>query len=79
MSNAKVEHGYLSINYSATIEGVHCVAVNCDGYDTYKHLPAAVRFEEPTGVYRLLGKTGWNSDKNEAYYQSNAMLAKVVR
>jgi hypothetical protein len=74
MSNvAKVEHGYVNVKYSATIEGVQCAVVGCADYDVYKHLPAAVSFEG-----RLLGKTGWNSDNGEAYYQSNASIAKVV-
>jgi hypothetical protein len=43
------------------------------GYDTMKHLPAGV-------VYggREYGKTGWNSDKDVAYYSTSKSFARKV-
>ena len=52
------------------IEGVGCLVTGCADYDEYRALPQVVRFEE-----RLYGRTGWNSDRGVAYYQTNAMVA----
>lgn len=56
-------------------DGVHCLILSCEnGYDTYKHLPDVLRYEE-----RLYGKTGWNSDSLVAYYKTDVKLAEVVK
>lgn len=56
------------------IDGVSGVIVDCSDFDSFKILPAALSFQD-----KVLGKTGWNSDKCEAYYQSNALIAFPTR
>jgi hypothetical protein len=51
------------------VEGVTCIVVSCEDYDHYKQLPHVVSYNGT-----LCGKTGWNSDTNRAYYQSNAHI-----
>jgi hypothetical protein len=70
----KAEPEYLTINYSARIEGVLCVVVDCQDFDHFKRLPQVVSYNGT-----LLGKTGWSSDTNIAHYQSNAHMVRVVR
>ena len=71
--NAKIEKDYMTIKYHAEIDGITCCVVDCSSYDHFKTLPQAVSHN---GI--LCGKSGWNSDKNEAYYQSNASLVRKV-
>lgn len=69
---AKIESGYMTIKYHAKIEGITCCVVDCNDFDCFKSLPHAVSYNGT-----LCGKSGWNSDKNEAYYQSNVTLVTV--
>jgi hypothetical protein len=71
---AKVEKDYISVKASMVLEGQLVVEVDCEDYDYYRSLPAAITFDG-----KLLGKTGWNSDRNYACYKQGVMLAKVVR
>lgn len=70
---AKIENEYMTIKYHATIDDITCCVVDCSDFDYFKSLPQAVSYN---GI--LCGKSGWNSDKNEAYYQSNASLVRKV-
>jgi hypothetical protein len=63
----------ITILQHATVEGTLCLACNCADFDCFKALPEVVEFEG-----KLCGKTGWNSDKNLAYYQSNARIALTI-
>lgn len=47
-----------------------CLTTTCPDYDAYKALPDAVEFGGA-----VFGKTGWNSDRGDAYYKSDAMVA----
>ena len=72
-NSVKVEAGYMVARVVVEVEGVTVVVVGCDGgYDTFKTLPPVV-----TANGKRCGKTGWNSYRNEAYYQSNANIVKV--
>lgn len=72
MSRVKVEPDYLVALETGVVEGVTCVSVACTDYDHFRKLPAAISHN---GI--LCGKTGWNSDKHQAYYQSNATLVRI--
>jgi hypothetical protein len=63
----------ITILRQANIEGVLCLECNCQDFDCFQALPSVVEFEGT-----LCGKTGWNSDRNVAYYQSNARIARAV-
>jgi len=54
--------------------GVNVVTVSCDGYDELKKLPKVIEYHN-----RVYGQTGWNSDKNVAYYRDDAQLARCHR
>lgn len=71
MSRAKIENDYISLVEHGFLDGVTYCVVDCQDFDQYKELPSAVSFN---GV--LCGKTGWNSDKNRAYYQSTGLVAR---
>ncbi len=45
----------------------------CHDYDHLKELPEVVSYE---GI--ICGRTGWNSDKNLAYYKSTAKVALPI-
>lgn len=72
-SVVRYEPGYLNVIQGGFIGDDFCCIVQCDDYDHYRRLPAAVSFED-----RLLSRTGWNSDLHQAYYKSNVLLAKKV-
>lgn len=72
-SVVKEEKGYLQVLQGGFVEDNFCIMVQCDDYDHFKRLPAAVSFNG-----KLLGKTGWNSDTHRCHYQENAQLAKEV-
>ena len=54
-------------------EGITCLVVDCKDFDHFVTLPAALSYQG-----HVCGKTGWNSDKNAAYYQSNAKVAYIL-
>lgn len=78
---AKVIHDAISIIGAHIIDGEVVLETTCRDFDHFCALPAAVSFEEATGVpVCVCGKTGWSSDTNRACYKSGAKLAyKVVR
>lgn len=57
-----------------TIDGITVITVNCRDYDHYKILHDVMTYRDT-----LLGKTGWNSDKCYACYQSNASILHTVK
>ncbi len=70
---AKIEPDYIAVKHVSKYDGVTCCVVECENYDRYKVLPDTVSYN---GV--LCGKTGWNSDKNHAYFQSNSYYVRKV-
>jgi hypothetical protein len=70
---AKIENDYMTIKYCTNIDDVICCVVDCNDYDDFTSLPQVISYN---GI--LCGKSGWNSDINEAYYQSNASLVRKV-
>ena len=50
------------------------IVVTCIDYDHLKTLPEVVRDHQ--GV--LYGQTGWNSDRNEAYFKNNPEVCHEV-
>lgn len=53
--------------------GITCLITTCGDYDYYASLPCVIEFEG-----RLFGKTGWNSDTNNACYKSHTSVAFKV-
>lgn len=71
---AQIAPGFFLIHtMGKTPDGTSCMSVDCPDYDAYKALPPALAYNNV-----IYGKTGWNSDIDMAYYQSNARLAKVT-
>jgi len=60
-----------------TCDGDHFLVVDIDPddpYGSFKRLPAGLEYEG-----RIYGKTGYNSDRNRAYYKAGVPLARRVR
>jgi hypothetical protein len=55
------------------IEGQTVAEVDCRDYDEYHALPDALEVEG-----KILGKTGWSSDRHYACYKSGVLLGKIV-
>lgn len=70
---AKVENDWVSVVAASVCEGVHFAMVACADYEAYCALPQVISFEG-----RLLGRTGWNSDKGVAYFRSDAKMGRVI-
>lgn len=45
--------------------GILQLVVDCEDYDAFKALPAALKYDEV-----VCGKSGWNSDTCRGYYTS---------
>jgi len=69
---AEIETGIVILG-STECEGVGCLVTGCEDYDEFRALPQVV---SQSG--RLYGRTGWNSDRQVAYYQTNARIAMEV-
>ena len=50
--------------------GAKCLTTDCDGHEGFFRLPKAVLFEG-----RVYGLSGWNSDKNKAYFRTDKQVA----
>lgn len=55
--------------------GTICLICRCEGmYEQFCTLPDAVSFQG-----EIYGKTGWNSDRGQAYYKNTANVAFAVK
>lgn len=70
---AKILPGFLKINALHVIEGEFVAETDCEDYQAYKSLPAAIEVDG-----RIMGKTGWNSDRGYAYYKTGVKLGKLI-
>jgi len=70
---AKVRPEFLKLNVTHVIEGEFVAETDCEDYDAYRSLPAVIEVEG-----KLLGKTGWSSDRHYACYKERVMLGKMV-
>ena len=70
MKVAKPINGLVVLEHQCLPDGVNVLIVPCAGYEGVQQLPKVVECEGT--VY---GYTGWNSDRNVAYYRDDAMLA----
>lgn len=52
------------------VAGDRLLETDCRDYDHYCNLPDVVEYQGT-----IFGKTGWNSDKQLAYYSSAARIA----
>lgn len=71
---ASIVPDMINVAVASTCEGTLCLVVDCRDFDHFTKLPAALLFEG-----RVCGKSGWNSDRGAAYYQSSVALAHVVK
>jgi hypothetical protein len=53
--------------------GVKVITTDCDDFETFRTLPKAVCFD---GF--AYGLTAWNSDRNVAYYRTDASVATIL-
>lgn len=67
---AKARYDAVVIMQEYVIEGDHILHVRCEGYNDFARLPQAVEFQG-----KLFGKSGWNSDNNEAFYKDSLTVA----
>jgi hypothetical protein len=77
MATATPVQGAITVEYAGGIGGAFHLAVAIDSDDPYrsfKKLPDAVEYEG-----RVYGKTGYDSDRNRAYYSTGARIARAIR
>jgi len=67
---AKPVKAIVVLEFQTLPDGVRVLIVPCSGYDMTTTLPKVV---ECDGI--MYGYTGWNSDRNIAYYRDDAMIA----
>jgi hypothetical protein len=70
---AKVLPGFLKLNMVEIIEGEFVAETDCQDYDEFRSLPAAIEVQG-----KILGKTGWSSDRNYACYKEKVLLGRLV-
>lgn len=70
MRVAKPLNGIVVLEYYKLPDGTNEIVVGCNGYEEMQRLPKVVECE---GI--VYGFTGWNSDRNVAYYRDDALLA----
>ena len=63
----------IRVNVVVLIEGETVAEVDCADYDEYKKLPVAIKIND-----KVLGKSGWSSDKNFACYKENILLGQIL-
>jgi len=76
MATANVLPDLVAVEPS-TCDGDYFLTVDIDPddpYGSFKKLPAALEYEG-----RIYGKSGFNSDKNRAYYKAGVPLARRIR
>jgi len=64
----------IRVQYMQLIDNKHVAVVDCNDYDDFRKLPDAIEING-----KILGKTGWSSDRHYACYKENVMLGKPVR
>lgn len=62
------------LRVEALPNGVVVILTPCADYNVFNSLPFGIEFEG--GIY---GRSGWNSDRGEAYFRSDYNTAKAVR
>ena len=70
---ALIKNNYIVVRASHIIDAEFVAEVDCNDFDEYKALPAAIEVDG-----KLLGKTGWSSDRFYACYKQNVSLGKIV-
>lgn len=70
---AKVLPGFLKLNAVHYIEGEFVAETDCQDYEEFRSLPAAIQVEGKT-----LGKAGWSSDRHYACYNEKVLLGRLV-
>lgn len=70
---AKVRSEFISILTVEKYKGLTVATTACRDFNAYLDLPDAIEVEG-----KVLGKTGWNSDRSLAYFRDDAKLGKVV-
>lgn len=70
---AKILPGFLKINTFEIIEGEFIAETDCADFDQYKSLPMVIEVQG-----KILGKTGWNSDRGYAAYKERVLLGRMI-
>jgi hypothetical protein len=70
MNQAKSVKDAVTVNLSYELDGQGWIETDCQGYDGLVSLPKVLEFEG-----RRYGQTGWNSDRNVAYYCTSKAFA----
>lgn len=76
MTTAKAVPDLISVEPS-TCDGDYFLTVDIDPddpYGSFEQLPAALEYEG-----RIYGKSGYNSDRNRAYYKAGMPLARRIK
>jgi len=71
--SGKIKKEFISILSVEKYGDLTIATTTCENFNAYLDLPDAVEVEG-----KVLGKTGWNSDNNVAYFRSDAKLGRRV-
>ena len=63
----------IRIQTMQVIDSQTVVEVNCHDFDEYRALPDAIEVQG-----KVLGKTGWSSDRQYACYKSGVLLGTII-
>ena len=70
----KARNDYICFDRQEDVgNGVSCVVLRLRDYDDLANVPSVIEYEG-----RLHGKTGWNSDRMEVYFRTDANMVRVV-
>jgi len=70
---AKILPGFLKLDILHSIEGEFVAETTCHDYDEYRSLPMVIEVQG-----KILGKTGWSSDRNYACYKERVLLGRMI-
>lgn len=73
MAQAKAVQNAVTVNLNYPLDGEFWLEVDCNGYEGLQALPKVLEFEG-----RRYGQTGWNSDRNVAYYCTSKKFAVAI-
>lgn len=72
---AKVVNDYINLQCYFLFEGVWFGETGCRDYDDFRQLPSVIEVEVDG---RKLSKSGWNSDKEVAYYRDDRVVGRAI-
>ncbi len=70
---ARIVGEYLRVTAEYELPDCRCLETECVDFDAYSRLPRVVEMDG-----RLFGLTGWNSDRQVAFYKTGTRIARAA-